>query len=244
MQIPPRILRAEAESLEPALFERTPRQQARHGRILNIARALMARHGYANITFSALAIALNLGRDTLRRQICDQHALLGEILRKHLQAIARALGAVPWDAPDRHKQRRAAYLAFTRTPMGGFTDAHLLLVRDRNLLPDDVRVPIEQLRASIGQILANTHGEPALALLDTETIDPAAAEAALAALLPPQPPAQTEPPPTPQPVPAAAPADASPQDWFDTGPEKPGDWIYNVGIPGLTAPPLPVPQPA
>lgn len=176
MTTPARILRAQAQDIAPALFRRTPAQAARHENILAVGQALMARHGRHHILFTRFALALNLDPSTLRRDIIDLDAMLGEILRRHLHALSRALGQVPSDDPERQRKRRAAYLAYTRTPNGALTPPHLLLVRDCRLLPPDVRLPIEELRADIGRALAGDLGEEAMSLLDTPGLDAARAE--------------------------------------------------------------------
>jgi hypothetical protein len=171
-----RILRAEAQDIAPALFRRTPSQLARHESILAVGQALMARHGRQHILFTRFALALNLDPSTLRRDIIDLDAMLGEILRRHLRGLANALGKVFGGDPEFERKRRAAYLAYTRTPYGALVPAHLLLVRDRQFLPPDERIIIEQIRDGIGTALAGELGEEALSLLDTPGLDAARIE--------------------------------------------------------------------
>jgi AcrR family transcriptional regulator len=151
----------------------------------------MATYGRAAIGLTAFALGMRMAPATIRRAFPDMDYLLAEILRRHLRAIVAALAEIPRDAPHRDQARRAAYLAVTRTH-GAPTEAHLLLIRDRHLLPPDEAAPLEALRASIGDILAGPHAIAALALLDTPELTPTQIETALAALTnPPTPTQQT-----------------------------------------------------
>src|SRR5271154_1899663 len=113
MNTPARILRATAEAhhIRPAP---TPRQLAQENRIVAVAQTVMAEHGRHTITLTAMALALRIARSTLRHYFCDLDALLAEILHRHLHRLARALAEIPFDDPDLHRKRRAAYLAATR----------------------------------------------------------------------------------------------------------------------------------
>src|SRR5271156_371437 len=99
MHPPARICRAIVQDLigRPVL---TDRQRGREDKILIAGEKLMARFGRHGITFALVA-------------------LLGEILRRHLRALATALGEVPRDTPNRQPVLRATYLAATRGPFGG-----------------------------------------------------------------------------------------------------------------------------
>jgi len=212
MQTPARILRADAESLERDSPDLTVREQEQYTRILTIAEGLMARHGIHTMTASSLAQALRMAPSTLRRHFADLDALLATLLHRHLRKLAGALNKIPQDSPDRPQKCRAAYLAYTRTPQGGFTEAHLLLVRDRHLLPDDLLTNIEAARCKLGNLLAQGHAEEALALLDLPSLNAPRIEAALAAITADQ---QKPAPPAPKPaphrdriIPAARPRDA------------------------------------
>ena len=202
MRTPDRILRADAENLERDPPELTQRGQEQYTRILTLAEGIMARRGIHTMTVTGLAHALCIGAGTLRRHFPDLDVLLATLIRRHLRKIAGALAKIPQGAPDRPQKLRAAYLACTRTPMSGFTDAHLLLVRDRHLLPEDLLTNIEAIRRKLGDILAPGHAEEALGLLDMPSLDAARIEAALAAIT-----ATAEPrkpaPPAPQPAIAA-----------------------------------------
>src|SRR5277367_2352441 len=171
MRTPDRILRADAQDLErdpPAL---TPREQEQHTRILTLSEGVMARRGIHTMTASGLAQALCIGAGTLRRHFPDLDVLLATLIHRHLRKLARALREVPQGAPNRPQKLRAAYLTYTRGTPGGFTDAHLLLVRDRHLLPEDLLTPIDAARRNLGDLLAHGHAEQALGLLDMRSLD-------------------------------------------------------------------------
>ena len=119
----------------------------------------------------------------MRRHFSDLDALLATLLRAHLRKLATAIGKIPHDAADRPQKMRAAYLAYTRTDLGTCTEAHLLLVRHRNLLPEDLFAPIEATRRDLGETLARGHSEAALNLLDTPSLDAPCIEAALAGII-------------------------------------------------------------
>jgi AcrR family transcriptional regulator len=182
MRTPDRILRADAQDLErdpPAL---TPREQEQHTRILTLSEGIMARRGIHTMTASGLAQALCIGAGTLRRHFPDLDVLLPTLIHRHLRKLAYVLGKIPQDAPNRPQKRRAAYLAHTRADLARFTDAHLLLVRDRHLLPEDLLTPIEAARRNLGDLLAPGHAEQALGLLDVPALDAPCIEAALVAI--------------------------------------------------------------
>jgi AcrR family transcriptional regulator len=243
MQTSHRLLRADAER-----FDRNPpplsaKERERHDRILEVGRSILAHRGRHAVSLVGLAVALRMAPPTLRRHFPDLDALLCEILRTHLREIAVEIGKIPHTAPDRNQQRRAAYLAFTRTALGGFTEAHRLLVRDRHTLPDDLLAAIEETRIALGFNLAGNMAHEALSHLDNPFLTPARIEAILA--LPEE--AEIIPPHhvTAETQPAAAPEPAPPpafNDWGATATlagEKPGDWIYAAGIPKLSrGPPI------
>ena len=182
MTAPARILRAIAESRHQRP-EPTPRELEREERILAGAQTAMAELGRGAITFTSMALALRMVRATLRHHFCDLDELLAAILHRHLRRLSYAIGEVPQDAPDRPQKMRAAYLAYTRSDVGFHTDAHLLLVRDRTLLPEDLVTNIEAARRDLGDLLARGHAEAALNLLDTPSLDAPCIEAALAGII-------------------------------------------------------------
>ena len=187
MRTPNRLLRADAEELERNPPDLTPREAEQYNRILSIAEPIMARRGMHTMTLPGLAEALRMSPRTMRRHFSALDALLATLLRRHLRKLAYAIGKVPNDAADRAQKMRAAYLAYTRTDLGFYTDAHLLLVRDRNLLPEDLFTNIEGARRDLGDTLAYGHSEAALNLLDTRSLDAACIEAALAGIAAKQP---------------------------------------------------------
>jgi AcrR family transcriptional regulator len=245
MKIPARILRAHEIDHNREAYELTQAQQEREARIRAGAMRIFARFGFQNIAFRDLATALRMATATLRFHFTDLDALLADLLHAHLQAIACALGAVPRDAPDPQAARRAAYLAYTRTGWGGLTDAHLVLVRDRHLLPPDLQDSIDQVHHGFGMHLAGDRGMEALVLLDNAALDPERIEAYLApekpALPEQQPEQQPEQKPAqprlPPPVQAETPI-FQPAAWkplltrstaFDPPPDdKPGEWVKTL----------------
>ena len=182
MHKPDRIIRADVENLERDPPELTPRELEQYNRILLVAEAVMAQHGIYTMTISSLAHGLRMGAATLRRHFSDLDMLLATLLRRHLRKLAYAVGKVPNDVPNRPRKMRAAYLAYTRIATGGLTEAHLLLVRDRHLLPDDLRAPIEATRRDLGGSRASPNAEDVLGLLDLPNLDAPRIEAALASI--------------------------------------------------------------
>lgn len=166
MHISARILRNDASQMDRGAATLTARDIARRDRIASVGQGLMARHGSHSITMTAFAAALGHCVPTIRRHFADIDALLAYLLRQHLQFLAESLGAVPF-GPGRPAALRAAYLAATRSVMGGLTEAHLLLVRDRGLLPEDERQPVEDTLQGLGFVLAGDVGPQILHLLDS-----------------------------------------------------------------------------
>ncbi len=185
MPIPARLLRVYAENLPGARHRPTEKECELETRILDAATTLMARFGRMDFTMGNFALALRLAPITLRRHFPDPDTILAEILYRHLSAIAAAIGqAVPNGAEDPKAARRRAYVTATRTPYNAPTERHLLLMRERHVLPPDLLQPIEDLRLQIGDMIAAPHAEAALALLDTPTLQPDQIEAMLAGLSP------------------------------------------------------------
>jgi AcrR family transcriptional regulator len=225
MTTPIRILRAKAQARNPAHFALTERQRVRQEAILDIAKHLIADEGLANVTFAGLARALRLSVTTLIFHFVDLEALLGELIRRHLRALSAELGKISADDPHRHQKRRAAYLAYTRTPMGGLTEAHLLLVRDRHTLPPDERDGIELIRYGIGELITEGSVEDAFLFLDAPLLAAARIESYIAGRAP-------APPPQPDaPTFDTLTFDTPTFDTIDPGSpdEKPGDWALSYG---------------
>jgi AcrR family transcriptional regulator len=201
MQIPARILRAEACDLDPSLRDLTIAQEEQRDRIMAIAQTLMMRHGPHAISFTAFARALKIGPATLRRYFCDLDELLGVILTRHLMALSRAISEIPRDTPNLHAARRAAYVRATRAAFGALTGEHYLFTAYHHMLPPDQLEPLRDIHFSLANMLCPERPHEALALLEGPALDPAQIEAALAAIIhaKPQPAA---PPPVPQPEPA------------------------------------------
>jgi AcrR family transcriptional regulator len=216
-----RILRATAQDIRRVDTGKSPSRD----HILAVAQCLIARYGRNEVTFANLAIALCIGTPTLRNHFADLDALLGEILRRHLHALSIAIGKIPASSPDRQKARRAAYFAFTRTALGGLTEAHLLLKHERQGLAADERATIDDIHHGIGRMLAGSLADEALDLLDNPRNSLARVETILAT--PTIELADAAPAPMPPPATLQRPID----------PEAPGAWIFNAGIPGL--PPAP-----
>jgi AcrR family transcriptional regulator len=190
MPIPARLIRKHCDDIPGQRPQPCFRETERRERILDGGQAIMAIFGRAAIKLTDFAIGMRMAPITIRRHFPDMDSLLAEILRRHLCAIVTALGQVPRDTPNRAQAHRAAYLAATRTPLGAPTEAHLLLIRDRHLLPPDEFEPLEAQRLNIGDILAAGHAPAALALLDMPELSGAQIEAALAAIARPAAPAQ------------------------------------------------------
>jgi AcrR family transcriptional regulator len=224
MSIPARILRARARDRAPAEYALTARQQNRHEHIVATAQYLMSAYGSANIAFRDLAIALRMGSATLRFHFVDLDALLGEILLRHLQALATAIGCIQPDGADPNPARRAAYLAYTRGAGGGLTEAHLLLVRDRHLLPPDLLDGLEGMRRHIGEQLAGDMADEALLLLDCPRMDGPRIEAYLAAIAAPTAPKPIDLPRIPSTALRVTPAARA----------LPADWIHPIASPLAT----------
>lgn len=196
----PRILRGYADSQPNARRYQPPKEREMEEHILQAAKPVLVRNARIYTSVAGLAYAIRLPAATLRRHFPDLDGLLGELLHRHLRAISDELGKIPHDAPNCQAARRAAYLAFTRTPYGGHTDAHILLLRDRHALPPDLAESVEAIRQSIGDLLAYPHGPLALAMLDTPCTDLKQIETMFAALTPapaapPEAPKEPAPPP-------------------------------------------------
>ena len=179
MPIPNRILRAAIDDLPGRRPEPSARETDRADRIVEAARLLICTHGRDSLTLRSIAAAMRLTHAMVQRHFADMESLIGEILTRHLQALAAVLNRIPAGAPAEHAARRAAYIAATRTGFGAFTPLHDLFVRHRGALPPDLADPLDQFRHSLGILLAGDQADAALSLLDTPSLDPAKIEALL-----------------------------------------------------------------
>jgi AcrR family transcriptional regulator len=225
MHIQPRLFRAHVDNRSHNRPMLTDKQREREQTILAAAQTLMATYSRGALTIGKLAIALRMSPGTIRRHFADIDSILAEILLRHLTGIARAIGRTPPSDPKEKAAARAAYIEATRTGWGGLTEPHLLLIRERHTLPEDLAKPVEDMRTLIGEILAGERGAIALTLLDTPELQATQIDAMLATTEPkateptateprtanPEPPAK---PAEPQ-APATAPAAHKPhyQDW-------------------------------
>jgi AcrR family transcriptional regulator len=181
MPTPTRILRTIAEELDRTMHDRTAREDAQYDRIMACAPTLLTFWNTDRISFTALAIAMKMAPATLRRHFVDIPALLGFLIRRHLKNISAAIAKIPFDAPDRAPRRRAAYLAFTRKPLGAHTEIHLLMLNTLPVLPDDVRIPLLETQAQLATSLAPPgQAEFVLSMLDNPYITPRRLEAIVA----------------------------------------------------------------
>jgi hypothetical protein len=151
MSTPDRILRAKAQDRDPSHFALTERQRQRHERVVTISQYLIADEGRHNINFGCLAKALRMSNAALSFHFVDIEALLADIVRRRLRLLSAALGKYEPTDPNRHQKRRAAYLAYTRTPLAGpgNTPEHILHLLDSPCLdPSDIEahlgVPVVQ----------------------------------------------------------------------------------------------------
>ena len=149
----------------------SPRDIARRETIMGAALATMVDYGRETFTIAQLANALEISPGTIRRHFIDMDGLMMEILERHLREVSDAIESVPPDAPDLAAARRAAYLAATRTPEGGLTEAHHLLTRDRFTLPEDDQEALDLIRLAQGAELGGISPESVLSLLDSPKLD-------------------------------------------------------------------------
>ena len=178
-----RHIRTLLDDLSPPRH-RTTRELDQEARIVAAATAAFARFGRSHITLANFAAGLRLSPATIRRHFPDLHTLLAEILRRHLLAIATAIGDANPNPLAPHAARQAAYIAATRNGFGAPTAPHILLLRDRHTLPEDLAEPIDQLRLQIGDLLAGPRADLALAILDEPTCPEPEALTLLATLSP------------------------------------------------------------
>ena len=182
MPAPARTLRAITDELPQSRRFLTQRELDRHALILAAGRATMARLGRAEVTLPRLATALRMSTGTIQRHVCDADSLLAEILFDHLRALATALGDTVRNGVHCQNAKRAAYVAATRTPNGGLTEAHLLLVRDRHTLPPDLAEQVNGLRDDLAEAMAGSLADVVLIILDSISLSLAEMEEGLAGI--------------------------------------------------------------
>jgi AcrR family transcriptional regulator len=182
MQTPIRILRDDIEDIPGTRRDPSARDLDRQDLIRAAASRVLTLHGRLAITITSLAGALCLSPGAIKRVYPDMDALLIDILRRHLRGISNAIAAIERDDPDCFARRRAAYVAYTRTPMGNPTEAHRLLLRDRHTLPPEDLRSLEEFRYSLGDCLAPNQAGIALNLMDMPELMPSEIEACLASL--------------------------------------------------------------
>ena len=233
MPIPSRILRTRVED-HLGRPEFTNRQRDHEAHILAAAEDLFATYGRHEVTWRSLGESLRMATATLRWHYTDLHALFAAILSRHLRNVAKALGEVPLDAPNRRHAQCLAYLAATRLPFGGLTPAHLLLTRDRHTLPEDVLDPIEEMRHSLGMLVGGNLGQETLDRLDTPWVTAESLGPVLEILVSPPPPA----PPLPEPALPAPSRSADIARQLENGDLR---WLRPAGL-GSLEDPLPEPR--
>ncbi len=181
MKPTPRALRDRIDSIPGNQPSFNMREQDRQEQIVTAGRTLLAEFGARSFTLPAFALALRMSPASIRRHFIDLDSLLIHILNRHLLTLSTVMGTLPRGANDKHAARRSAYLAHTRTPLGGLTEAHLLLVRDRHLLPQADLDLIEDVRANLATLLNGEHAQAVIDLLDMPTMGLADIDAILAA---------------------------------------------------------------
>jgi AcrR family transcriptional regulator len=180
MRTTARLLRNSVTRIDRSWDKLTDREDEQRTRIMDLGQALMAIHGRHTITMAAFALAIGRTTAHIRRHFPDLDSLLAHILHRHLRNIARALGEASRTHPDNQPALREAYAAATRTGLAALTEPHLLLTRDRHLLPADELEFVERTRAAIGETIAGELGRMAMVLLDEPGFHPATIEHMLA----------------------------------------------------------------
>jgi AcrR family transcriptional regulator len=232
MKTPLRILKTQANDIEQPPDRFNQRDRDRHERILRVATPLFVANGRAALTLNGLAVALEIPGTTFRRHFVDTDELLGVILTRHLKDISEAIGGVPRDSADMAKARRAAYIAYTHTDFHDLTDLHLLLLRDRHLLPPDIREGIDATIETLTLLLVGPNTEFALqiqTLLDAPGFTAGMVEAMLATL--PAEPLQIR--ATPEPVKPNPTYDHDPYAFMRPGPGNPPNTLVTPSGPLL-----------
>ena len=169
----PRILRADARDALGNRHFLTEREQERQRDIVNVAERLMCNHGPAAVTLKILQSSLDMTAAAMHRHFTDIEELFGHILQRHVQALFDVISKIPIETPDHVAARRAAYIAYTRTPWGAHTNIHHLMLNHAATLPPDMARPVEALRRMIAGTLVGTDApSAAMALLDSLDLEP------------------------------------------------------------------------
>jgi AcrR family transcriptional regulator len=134
--------------------------------ILVDARRHMARFGADSFSMAALATGIEVAVSAIIRHFCDMDYLLFKILVHHLDNIARHLAAVPLETANRQAALRAAYVNAIRTGMGGHSEGHTILLRDRHHLPPDLLEQIEARYYHLGEMLGGNFADAVLRVLE------------------------------------------------------------------------------
>jgi hypothetical protein len=161
------------------------RQRARAAAIRAFATEFMATNGRFSLSTRALTQALHIGGKSFRDLFTNMHGLFANILHTHIDTLEHVVACA---AASPGPARRAAYVAASRTQAA--QHAHLLLRRDRHLLPAHLLADIEAARAHLGALLAGPQGELAMDLLDNPILTADRAESMLAVVAVSTPPAQ------------------------------------------------------
>jgi AcrR family transcriptional regulator len=134
--------------------------------ILVDAKRHMARFGADSFSMAALATGIEVAVSAIIRHFCDMDYLLFKILVHHLDNIARHLAAVPLETANRQAALRAAYVNAIRTGMGGHSEGHTILLRDRHHLPPDLLEQIETRYYHLGEMLGGNFADAVLRVLE------------------------------------------------------------------------------
>jgi AcrR family transcriptional regulator len=180
-----RAIRAIADALPGAPKPTTPAQLDRQDYILEAGRQTMLQFGRETVTMPQFSVGIRLTPAQIRWYFPDLDCLFAAILRRHLNAISKAINdSVPYaNDPDCHSAARAAYYSVTRTALGTFNKMHQLFLNDRHKLPKDQAEDIDILYDNLARLLGEGElGWHALDLLNTDGMKLSAIEDNMAAL--------------------------------------------------------------
>jgi AcrR family transcriptional regulator len=144
MKTPLRLIRETASHIPGLRPTLSPQEEARKRLILDGATTLFARHGRHAMTMAEFAECIWMSPRTIKRHFIDLDVLLHTILAEHLETLAAAIPPTLRDPTA----RLTAYFAATRHEDAP-TDAQILLIRDLETLPEDLRASLEQRHAEI-----------------------------------------------------------------------------------------------